>query len=63
MGQDDKGIIGGLTVRENLQASADLRMPRSTTQEERVAHVNHVLHQLGLSKQADVIVGHVFKKV
>ncbi|KAI8996061.1 P-loop containing nucleoside triphosphate hydrolase protein [Gaertneriomyces semiglobifer] len=60
--QEDKGIIGGLTVKENLQYAADLRMPAEFSFIEKQHHVTRVLQQLGLSNQADTIVGHAFKK-
>ena len=50
--------MGTLTVRENLNFSASLRLPGSTTTQERQAKVNTVLADLGIAHVADTKVCH-----
>jgi hypothetical protein len=45
--------MGTLSVRENLHFSAALRLPSSTTKQERIARVNKVIKELGLQYCAD----------
>lgn len=45
--------MGTLTVRENLQFSAALRLPSTMTNHEKSERVNKVIQELGLSKVAD----------
>ncbi|MBN3315629.1 ABCG2 protein, partial [Atractosteus spatula] len=54
--QDDV-VMGTLTVRENLQFSAALRLPRSVSETEKVRRVDQVIKELGLTKVADSKVG------
>uniref|UniRef100_A0A8C5PDT0 Broad substrate specificity ATP-binding cassette transporter ABCG2 n=1 Tax=Leptobrachium leishanense TaxID=445787 RepID=A0A8C5PDT0_9ANUR len=54
--QDDV-VMGTLTVRENLQFSAALRLPQSLKQREKDERINLVLKELGLTKVADSKVG------
>ncbi|XP_069486636.1 broad substrate specificity ATP-binding cassette transporter ABCG2-like isoform X2 [Ambystoma mexicanum] len=54
--QDDV-VMGTLTVRENLQFSAALRLPRSIRQKEKDERINQIMRELGLSKVADSKVG------
>lgn len=50
-------ICGMLTVRENLTFSANVRLPRNVTREEKRTTVDRVIHQLGLEKCAESRVG------
>ncbi len=53
-----KDIISGtLTVRENLQFSANVRLPRSIKSTERIKRVNQVIHDLDLQSCADTLIG------
>lgn len=45
--------MGTLTVRENLEFSAALRLPRSMSLAEKQERVNQVIVELDLSKVAD----------
>ncbi|XP_053559276.1 broad substrate specificity ATP-binding cassette transporter ABCG2 isoform X2 [Bombina bombina] len=54
--QDDV-IMGTLTVRENLQFSAALRLPRSLRQKDKDERINQIIKELGLTKVADSKVG------
>lgn len=45
--------MGTLTVRENLQFSAALRLPRSLKQKEKDERINQIIRELGLTKVAD----------
>ncbi|XP_073456941.1 broad substrate specificity ATP-binding cassette transporter ABCG2 isoform X1 [Aquarana catesbeiana] len=54
--QDDV-VMGTLTVRENLQFSAALRLPRSLKQKEKDERINQIIRELGLTKVADAKVG------
>uniref|UniRef100_A0A8D2CWZ3 ABC transporter domain-containing protein n=1 Tax=Sciurus vulgaris TaxID=55149 RepID=A0A8D2CWZ3_SCIVU len=57
--QDDV-VMGTLTVRENLQFSAALRLPTTMTNHEKNERINKVIQDLGLSKVADFKVGTQF---
>ncbi|XP_064366458.1 broad substrate specificity ATP-binding cassette transporter ABCG2 isoform X2 [Dromaius novaehollandiae] len=57
--QDDV-VMGTLTVRENLQFSAALRLPQSVREQEKNERVNQIIKQLGLNKVADSKVGTQF---
>ncbi|XP_058151657.1 broad substrate specificity ATP-binding cassette transporter ABCG2 isoform X2 [Dasypus novemcinctus] len=57
--QDDV-VMGTLTVRENLQFSAALRLPTSMTNHEKNERINKVIQELGLDKVADSKVGTQF---
>ncbi|XP_015443966.1 ATP-binding cassette sub-family G member 2 [Pteropus alecto] len=57
--QDDV-VMGTLTVRENLQFSAALRLPTTMTQHEKNERINTVIQELGLAKVADSKVGTQF---
>ncbi|KAK2489481.1 hypothetical protein MC885_011514 [Smutsia gigantea] len=57
--QDDV-VMGTLTVRENLQFSAALRLPSTMTNHEKNERINKVIQELGLSKVADSKVGTQF---
>ncbi|XP_068831849.1 broad substrate specificity ATP-binding cassette transporter ABCG2 [Capricornis sumatraensis] len=57
--QDDV-VMGTLTVRENLQFSAALRLPTTTTNYEKNERINKVIQELGLDKVADSKVGTQF---
>ena len=56
--QDDV-VMGTLTVRENFQFSAALRLPSSIGQAEREARVDQVVFELGLGGCADTKVWHL----
>lgn len=57
--QDDV-VMGTLTVRENLQFSAALRLPTTMTNHEKNERINMVIQELGLDKVADSKVGTQF---
>ncbi|XP_006143313.1 ATP-binding cassette sub-family G member 2 [Tupaia chinensis] len=57
--QDDV-VMGTLTVRENLQFSAALRLPTTMTNREKNERINKVIQELGLDKVADSKVGTQF---
>ena len=54
--QDDI-VSGTLTVRENLTFSANLRLSKHTTREQKRSIVRKVIEQLGLEKCSDTKVG------
>ncbi|KAK7244350.1 hypothetical protein RIF29_39170 [Crotalaria pallida] len=54
--QDDV-LYPHLTVAETLVFTALLRLPNSVTKEEKVEHAEAMIHQLGLTKCKDSIVG------
>ncbi|XP_013371603.1 PREDICTED: ATP-binding cassette sub-family G member 2-like isoform X4 [Chinchilla lanigera] len=51
---------GTLTVRENLQFSAALRLPAAVTNHEKKEKINRIIEELGLDKVADSKVGTEF---
>ncbi|NXK48646.1 ABCG2 protein, partial [Chauna torquata] len=57
--QDDV-VMGTLTVKENLQFSAALRLPNSVKVQEKNERVNQIIKELGLSRVADSKVGTQF---
>lgn len=57
--QDDV-VMGTLSVRENFQFSASLRLPSSIGRKERDARVDQVILELGLGSCADTKVGNEF---
>ncbi|XP_041056944.1 broad substrate specificity ATP-binding cassette transporter ABCG2-like [Carcharodon carcharias] len=57
--QDDV-VMGTLTVRENLQFSAALRLPRSIHNREKNERIDQVMKELGLTKVADSKIGTMF---
>ncbi|XP_058403456.1 broad substrate specificity ATP-binding cassette transporter ABCG2 isoform X1 [Diceros bicornis minor] len=57
--QDDV-VMGTLTVRENLQFSAALRLPTTMTNHEKNERINKIIQELGLEKVADSKVGTQF---
>ncbi|XP_054447731.1 broad substrate specificity ATP-binding cassette transporter ABCG2-like [Pteronotus mesoamericanus] len=59
--QDDV-VMGTLTVRENLQFSAALRLPSTMTNREKNERINMVIQELGLAKVADSKVGTQFTR-
>ncbi|XP_020843971.1 broad substrate specificity ATP-binding cassette transporter ABCG2 [Phascolarctos cinereus] len=59
--QDDV-VMGTLTVRENLQFSAALRLPTSMRNREKNERINRILKELGLEKVADSRVGTPFSR-
>ncbi|XP_019488805.1 PREDICTED: ATP-binding cassette sub-family G member 2-like [Hipposideros armiger] len=50
---EDDVVMGTLTVRENLQFSAALRLPTTMTNHEKNERINMVIQELGLAKVAD----------
>ena len=54
--QDDI-VMGNLTVRENIQFSAALRLPKTMSKERRDQRVEEVIEELGLTKCANTVVG------
>ncbi|KAF6128467.1 ATP binding cassette subfamily G member 2 (Junior blood group) [Phyllostomus discolor] len=59
--QDDV-VMGTLTVRENLQFSAALRLPSTMSNHEKNERINVVIQELGLAKVADSKVGTQFTR-
>lgn len=59
--QDDL-LNGNLTVLETLKYTAELRLPRSLSNADRMERIRVVMEQMGLTKAADVIVGSALKK-
>ncbi|XP_047930474.2 broad substrate specificity ATP-binding cassette transporter ABCG2 isoform X2 [Anser cygnoides] len=59
--QDDV-VMGTLTIRENFQFSAALRLPKSVKEQDRNERVNQIIKELGLSKVADSKVGTQFTR-
>ncbi|XP_074084233.1 broad substrate specificity ATP-binding cassette transporter ABCG2 [Macrotis lagotis] len=59
--QDDV-VMGTLTVRENLQFSAALRLPTNMSNQEKNERINRILKELGLEKVADSKVGTPFSR-
>eukprot|EP00008_Paramoeba_atlantica_P007770 CAMPEP_0201489170 /NCGR_PEP_ID=MMETSP0151_2-20130828/21059_1 /ASSEMBLY_ACC=CAM_ASM_000257 /TAXON_ID=200890 /ORGANISM="Paramoeba atlantica, Strain 621/1 / CCAP 1560/9" /LENGTH=383 /DNA_ID=CAMNT_0047874663 /DNA_START=127 /DNA_END=1275 /DNA_ORIENTATION=- len=57
--QDD-ALYSMLSVRENLYYSAMLRLPNTMTKEEKLARVEEVIEELGLSHCADTKIGNSF---
>lgn len=49
----DDVVMGTLTVRENLQFSAALRLPTTMKNHEKNERINMVIQELGLDKVAD----------
>uniref|UniRef100_A0A2C9JZH5 ABC transporter domain-containing protein n=1 Tax=Biomphalaria glabrata TaxID=6526 RepID=A0A2C9JZH5_BIOGL len=54
--QDDV-VMGTLTIRENFEFSATLRLPSSVTKRERKERIDQVIYELGLTEVADSKVG------
>ena len=52
-------LEGILTVRENLEFSAALRLPRQVTRKERKERVETIIEQLGLTSCANTVVSHL----
>ena len=52
----DNVVMGTLSVRENLQFSAALRLPSHMSSSQRRERVERVIQELGLSKCADQLV-------
>ena len=50
-------LLPTLTVRETLRYSADLRLPSTTTAEDRARVVEEVIRELGLKECADTRIG------
>ncbi|KAL0042544.1 hypothetical protein WJX79_003095 [Trebouxia sp. C0005] len=59
--QDDV-LPGTSTVEEYLRFQADLRLPSSVHGTARQAHVQHLIHQLGLQKVATSLIGDEFTR-
>uniref|UniRef100_A0A8C0G7G2 ABC transporter domain-containing protein n=1 Tax=Chelonoidis abingdonii TaxID=106734 RepID=A0A8C0G7G2_CHEAB len=57
--QDDV-VMGTLTVRENFQFSAALRLPTSVKEREKKERIDQIIKELGLTKVADSKVGTQF---
>lgn len=60
--QSDDHLLPYLTCRETLAFAADLRLPRSTTKEERRSIVEQTLAELGLTDVAETMVGGALRK-
>ncbi|KAI6069477.1 ATP-binding cassette sub-family G member 2 isoform X4 [Aix galericulata] len=58
----DDVVMGTLTIRENFQFSAALRLPNSVKEQDRNERVNQIIKELGLSKVADSKVGTQFTR-
>lgn len=59
--QDDV-FFSKLTVRQTLTFTADVRLPRSMTPQQRTARVDQVISKLGLEKCQHTIVGDAFDR-
>ncbi|XP_067928023.1 broad substrate specificity ATP-binding cassette transporter ABCG2-like isoform X2 [Watersipora subatra] len=59
--QDDV-VMGTLSVRENIRFSADLRLPKGYSDEEKKAKVDRVISELSLEKCADTRCGDDFTR-
>ncbi|KAH9519784.1 ATP-binding cassette sub- G member 2 [Bulinus truncatus] len=57
--QDDV-VMGTLTVRENFEFSATLRLPSSVKKQERKERIDQIIFELGLTEVADSKVGTEF---
>uniref|UniRef100_A0A8C8S678 ABC-type xenobiotic transporter n=1 Tax=Pelusios castaneus TaxID=367368 RepID=A0A8C8S678_9SAUR len=57
--QDDV-VMGTLTIRENFQFSAALRLPTSVKEKEKRERIDQIIKELGLTKVADSKVGTQF---
>ncbi|KAL8206728.1 UNVERIFIED_CONTAM: hypothetical protein K2H54_021657 [Gekko kuhli] len=55
-------VMGTLTVRENLEFSAALRLPSSMSSKEKKERVDQIIMELGLTKVADAKVGTPFTR-
>ncbi|KAK9792241.1 hypothetical protein WJX73_003742 [Symbiochloris irregularis] len=55
--QQDDIFFSQMTVRETLSMAAALRMPRTSTPEDRSAAVDSLMAKLGLTQSADTIIG------
>ena len=53
--QDDV-VMGTLTVRENIMFSANVRLPKCISKEEKKRRVEEIIYELGLQSCADTIV-------
>uniref|UniRef100_A0A8C3S7C8 ABC transporter domain-containing protein n=1 Tax=Chelydra serpentina TaxID=8475 RepID=A0A8C3S7C8_CHESE len=53
-------VMGTLTVRENFEFSAALRLPSTVPEQEKKERVNQIIRELGLAKVADSKVGTQF---
>jgi ABC-type multidrug transport system ATPase subunit len=60
--QQDDILMGTQTVREAVTLSARLRLPKSMSDEEKLARVADVIAMLGLTKCIDTIIGDAFNK-
>lgn len=60
--QSDDHLLPYLTCRETLEFAADLRLPRSTTREERRSIVEQTLAELGLTDVAETMIGGALRK-
>lgn len=49
----DDVVMGTLTVKENFQFSAALRLPKSVPEQEKKQRVNQIIEELGLTQVAD----------
>ena len=56
MAQDDC-MLHTLTVKENIAFSANLRLPRKVSSEEKVKRVDDLIKRLGLTRCQDTLIG------
>jgi len=59
--QDDM-VMGMLTVKENIEFSASLRLPSGTSTQKRKERVEEIISDLGLSKCANTKIGTEFQR-
>jgi ATP-binding cassette subfamily G (WHITE) protein 2 len=59
--QDDT-LQGSLSVRDNLRFSANLRLPKSYSAQQREDTVSEIIEVLGLTRSADTPIGDVFRR-
>uniref|UniRef100_A0A8D0GS12 Broad substrate specificity ATP-binding cassette transporter ABCG2 n=1 Tax=Sphenodon punctatus TaxID=8508 RepID=A0A8D0GS12_SPHPU len=50
-------VMGTLTVRENFEFSAALRLPATVRKQERMERIDQIIRELGLTKVADCKIG------
>lgn len=55
--EQEDALIGSLTVRETIDFSARLALPRSISKAERLRRVRDAIQSFGISEQAEIIIG------
>jgi ABC-type multidrug transport system ATPase subunit len=60
--QDDDALIPALTVRETLRFAAGIRLPPSTTKDQKKQRAEDLIVQMGVSHCADTLIGCKLKR-